>query len=496
MPRVLLLWLMLAPLAASADFKSKIDQVLANSPALSNAFIGIQVSSLNDGQTLYQLNSDRLFTPASNMKLFTTALALLRLGPEYRFRTQLAADHAIDATGALEGDLVFIGGGDPSLSGRTYPYEYRPGSAPGSGYSFRGVEELAGQLIARGLKRIDGNIIGDDRRYRWEPHPDPWSIGDSTWEYGAPVSALILNDNSLALMLRPGTRAGDLAQLWLSPPLEYFSIDNRVRTESDVERKLEIERKPASRELRLRGVLPMKDPGESELLAIDDPALYAAEVLRDALQRRGVAIHGQAVMRHRFADDAQKPTASPEIQAPVVLAERVSPPLSELLQVVDKVSQNLHAEVLLREVGFLRRHNGSRAGGIDEIQEFLREIGVAKEQYVFTDGSGLSRSTLVTPAAIATLLAFMYKSSYRELWTSLLPIGGVDGTLATRFHDHPEAASVHAKTGTLAHVRALSGYVSGPDRPPLAFSILVNNANAPASDIAQALDRIVLALLD
>jgi D-alanyl-D-alanine carboxypeptidase/D-alanyl-D-alanine-endopeptidase (penicillin-binding protein 4) len=151
---------------------------------------------------------------------------------------------------------------------------------------------------------------------------------------------------------------------------------------------------------------------------------------------------------------------------------------------------------MLREVGFVRRHVGSRAAGLEEMQEFLREIGISKDQYVFNDGSGLSRSTLVTPSAIATLLAYMYRSSYRDLWIRLLPIGGADGTLANRFHDHPEAVSIHAKTGTLAHVRALSGYALAPQRPPLVFSALINNANAPASEVAQALDQIALALLD
>jgi D-alanyl-D-alanine carboxypeptidase/D-alanyl-D-alanine-endopeptidase (penicillin-binding protein 4) len=491
MLRLPVLCLMLAPLVSGADVKSKIDQILASSPALANAFAGLQVIGLNDGQTHYQLNSDNLFTPASNMKLFTSALALMRLGPEYRFTTQIVADHAIDSDGTLEGDLVLVGGGDPSLSGRTYPYEYRADSPPGASYSFRGVEELADRLVARGLKRIDGDIAGDDRRYLWEPHPDVWSLGDSTWEYGAPVSALILNDNSLALNIRPAARAGDTAELRLSPSQEYYSIDNRVRTGTGVERKVEFERKPASRELHIQGVVPVKDPGVSELLAIDDPALYAAQVLRYALQRRGVAIHGQAVARHRFAGEAEQPASTP-----VVLAERTSPPLAELLRVVDKVSQNLHAEVMLREVGFAARHIGSREAGLVEMREFLREIGIPKDQYVFTDGSGLSRSTLVTPAAIATLLTYMYKSSFRDVWIGLLPIAGADGTLANRFRGHPEALAIHAKTGTLAHVRALSGYVIAPQRQPLVFSLLVNNANAPASDVAQAMEGIVLALLD
>lgn len=489
------LWLCAAllPLRASDNLAGRLDAIVQGSPALAGATVGLQVVRLSDGKILYQNNSGHWFVPASNMKLFTSALALVRLGPDFRFKTEIVSPHPIDTAGLLAGDLVLVGGGDPSLSGRSYPYQYQPGVAAGSSYSFRAIEEFANQLIARGLKRVDGDIVGDDRRYVWEPRPGGWSMDDAEWEYGAPVSALILDDNSFALTLRPGAHAGDLAQVWLKPAFEYFSIDNRVRTAAGGERKVEIER--AGRQVHLRGVLPVRDPGMTELLAIDDPAQYAAEVLRDALERRGVAIHGQAVARHRFADEsADDPGAASEPR--VVLANRASPPLAELLQVTDKVSQNLHAEVMLREVSYLKKQPGSREAGLAEMQEFLREIGLGKDCCQLTDGSGLSRGTLVTPAAVAGLLVYMYRSSYRDVWLSLLPIAGADGTLATRFENHPEARAIHAKTGSLAHVRAMSGYVMVPGRDPLAFSLLVNNATAPGPEVARAIDRIALALVE
>ena len=487
-----LLWfcVTLLPLRAADNLAARLDAILG-SPPLAGASMGLEVVRLSDGKILYQNNSGHWFVPASNMKLFTSALALVRLGPDFRFKTEIVAGQPIDAAGLLAGDLALVGGGDPSLSGRSYPYQYQPGAGPS--YSFRAIEELADQLIARGLKRVDGDIVGDDRRYVWEPRPGGWSTDDAEWEYGAPVSALVLDDNSFGLTLRPGARDGDLAQVWLKPAFEYFSIDNRVRTAAGGERKVEIER--AGQQVHLRGVLPARDPGMTELLAIDDPAQYAAEVLRDALERRGVAIHGQAVARHRFADEsADEPRAASE--PPVVLASRASPTLAELLQVTDKVSQNLHAEVMLREVSFLKKQPGSREAGLAELQEFLREIGAAKDCCQFTDGSGLSRGTLVTPAAVVRLLAYMYKSSYRDVWLSLLPIAGADGTLATRFEDHPEARAIHAKTGSLAHVRAMSGYVTVPGHEPLAFSLLVNNATAPGPEVRRAIDRMVLALVE
>ncbi|HTS46946.1 MAG TPA: D-alanyl-D-alanine carboxypeptidase/D-alanyl-D-alanine-endopeptidase, partial [Bryobacteraceae bacterium] len=371
-------WLCLAllPLRAADNLAARLDAALG-SPALAGASVGLEVIRLSDGKILYQHNSGHWFVPASNMKLFTSALALVRLGPDFRFNTEIVAEEPIDAAGTIEGDLVLVGGGDPSLSARSYPYQYQPAGAPGAGYSFRPIEELADQLIARGLKRVDGDVVGDDRRYVWEPRPGGWSIDDAEWEYGAPVSALILNDNSFALRLRPGTRAGDLAEVWLTPPFEYFAIDNRVRTVAGGEPKVEIERE--ADEVHLRGVLPLGGAGFSELLAVDDPARYAAEVLRDVLERRGIAIRGDAVARHRFADEMADDSSAKASSPRVVLASRTSPPLAELLQVTDKVSQNLHAEVMLREVGFLKKQPGSREAGLAEMREFLREIGLGKD---------------------------------------------------------------------------------------------------------------------
>ena len=488
---------MVGPLSLGADLQSKIDQLISKSAALSGAFVGFRILNLKTGRVLYNLNSDRLFVPASNMKLFTSALALARLGPDYRFSTQIQADRPIDASGTLDGDLFLVGGGDPSLSARPYPYQYTPGTAPTANYSLRAIDELADQLVSLGLKRVDGNIVGDDRRYVFEPHPGVWQVGDALSEDGAPISALFIDDNSFALTLRPAATRGSLAQISLAPALEYFSIENRLRTEAGVKTKIEIQRAPGSHELLIQGVLATSDPGFTEVLAVDDPAQYAAIVLRDALERRGVVIHGQAAALHRFSDQDNESSGNSSTGRKIVFAERTSPPLAELLQVVDKVSQNLHAEILLREAGLRKTGIGSRESGLAELQAFLNnEAGIPKSSYVFTDGSGLSRSSLVTPAAIVRLLAYMYRSSYRDLWISLLPIAGADGTLANRFENHPEARAIHAKTGTLGHVRALSGYVLTAGNDALGFSLLINNYNAPAGELTPILDQIVLALVN
>jgi serine-type D-Ala-D-Ala carboxypeptidase/endopeptidase (penicillin-binding protein 4) len=351
---------------------------------------------------------------------------------------------------------------------------------------------LADQLVAtRGLKRMEGNIVGDDSRYVWEPQPGPWSADSAAREYGAPVSALIVHDNTFALTIHPSAHAGDLARLTLAPSFENFVIDNRVVTSERGERRIQVYRSASGRELHVWGTIPKAGPAFIEELAIGDPALYAAEVLRDALLERGVSIAGEAMARHRFPDEIFSAPPTPA----VVLAEHHSPPLFELLQVVDKVSQNLHAEMFLREAAIASGRPGSREAGLDAMTEFLTSIGIAKDEYQFTDGSGLSRATLVSPDAITKLLVHMNESPYREQWLNLLPIGGEDGTLGSRFAGHPEAHAIHAKTGTLDHVKALSGYADSSAYGRVAFSLLVNNFEEPAPGVTKAMDELVLSLL-
>ncbi len=488
--RGLLLLALIAPLATASDLPTRLDRIVDASSALSRAFVGMRVVRLSDGHVLYARNSERLFVPASNMKLFTTALALSKLGADYRLTTQVGSEVPVDADGTLPGDLELVGGGDPSLSGREYPY--RSHAPPAAVYSFSPLDALADQLVAKcGLKRIAGDIVGDDTRYVWEPQPGPWSSDSATREYGAPVSALIVDDNAFALTLRPAGRAGDLARITLTPPFENFAIDNHVVTTERGERKIELYRTASGRELHVWGTIPKGDAGYTQELAIGDPAVYAAEALRDALMRRGVSIGGSAVARHRFPDEPAE--APPKLD--VVLAEHRSPSLFDLLQVVDKVSQNLHAEMFLREAAVAAGHFGSREAGLAAMREFLAEIGISSSEYQFTDGSGLSRDTLVSPTAITQLLIHMNQSPHREEWFSLLPIGGEDGTLGSRFAGHPEARAIHAKTGTLDHVKAISGYAETAANGRVAFSLLVNNFEEPGPAVTKTMDELALALL-
>jgi serine-type D-Ala-D-Ala carboxypeptidase/endopeptidase (penicillin-binding protein 4) len=468
-----LLLFMLGGLRA-ASLPEKIQTVLDTAARLQRGHLGVEIVDLATGAVVFASNADRLFVPASNTKLFTTALGLTRLGPDYRFHTTIVAGSPPDNEGRVAGPVSLVGDGDPNLSGRELPY--RVDSPPGDG--LQAIAELADQVAAKGVKRIDGDIVGDDSAYVLEPYPEAWGMGDALWEYGAPVSALTINDNAFIVRVQPGDPAG----ISIDPPFEFYRIDNRVRAGGP--RKIHFARDPGSMQLRIWGLLPPNDPGLAEMLAIHDPALYAAAALRAALIRRGVAVHGEAVVRHALADEPAAPVTGFE------LARRDSLPLLEALRVTAKVSQNLHAELILRAVGRAKRGAGSREAGLKEMHGFLKEIGVPAGEYLPNDGSGLSRTNLVTPAAVVRLLDFMYRSPNRESWMSLLPVGGEDGTLRLRQRKTAAAGRIRAKTGSLTHTTALSGYAERRDGTMLAFSFLANNQGVPAAEVRAVLDRI------
>ena len=474
-----LFWFLISALPA-AGLPAKIQQVLDASTRVQRGFLGLAIVNLASGEVVFESNSSHLFVPASNTKLFTTALGLTRLGPDYRFHTTVVASPEPDRDGRIAGTVTLVGGGDPNLSGRELPY--RLDSPPGDG--LQAIEDLASQVAARGIRRIDGDIVGDDTVYVWEPYPDGWGLDDAVWEYGAPVSALTVNDNAFRLSVLPG----DPARIAIDPPLEFYQIDNLVRT--GAERKIHIEREPGSRQLRIWGTLPSKGPGQSHILALHDPALYAAAALRDALARRGVAIHGEAIARHALPGQPLEPAAGFE------LAQRESALLLEDLRVTAKVSQNLHAELILRAVARARRGVGSVEAGLEEMKAFLKEMGVGADEYQLTDGSGLSRKNLVTPGAVVKLLQFMYNSPHRADWMSLLPIGGEDGTLKLRLRNTGAAGRIHAKTGALTHVSSLSGYAERRDGTMLAFSFLTNNAGVPSAEVRAVLDKLCVVMTE
>lgn len=498
MTRAILL-LILSLTATAATLAERIDQIVAATAAARTAFWGIEAVDLATGKTLVEHNAHNFFVPASNTKLFTTSMALSRLGPDFTFKTRVLADAAPDPAGCVHGALRLIGGGDPDLSPRPLPYRM----GPVTGDALVAIGALADQIVAHGVKCVAGDIIGDDTWYTWEPYAGGWSIDDPLYDYGAAASALTVNDNVQSVSVAPGAKVGETAALQLDPPLDYYLIDNRVVTAPAAgPRLVRLEREPGSKQLRIWGTMPLGAPPQTLALGIDDPAEFAARALRQALEERGIAVSGAARAFHQFPYQAADLTKADPPPAPegAELAMRVSAPLLEDLRVTDKVSQNLHAEMALRAVGRARRNIGSREAGLEELKAFLEEIGIPDDAWHITDGSGLARSNLVTPDTVIRLLRFMWGSPEREQWISLLPVGAQDGTLANRFGEpglSPSiAARIHAKTGTVAHVSALSGYIERANGGWIAFSILVNNYNGSTREITAAMDRICALIME
>ncbi|MEO5926004.1 MAG: D-alanyl-D-alanine carboxypeptidase/D-alanyl-D-alanine-endopeptidase [Bryobacteraceae bacterium] len=477
MRRAIAMGLLSIATASAADLAQKLSAWIDTVPATFRGVTGIHVVDLATGMPIYGLNENQLLLPASNMKLFTAALALSRLGADYRFETRLVRE--------ASGSLAIIGSGDPTMSGRAYPYDVQAKPLA----TLHAIDELADRAVASGLKRVDGDIIGDDRKYFWSPYPESWTEDDVQHEYGAPVSALALNDNTVTITVRPGA-VGALARIELDPPVEYFRIDNRVTTvNGNGTGALRVTRVPGSRQVLLTGTINTRTAALRETIAVDDPALFVAHALYDALLRRGVSIRGRPTARHQLGQtNSQEPGT--------ILATRQSPPLSEILRTAVKVSQNLHIEMLLREVGFVKQSQGTVEAGLREMRPMLTEFRIAPAALVTEDGSGLARNDEVTPRAVTQLLTMMAASEQRDLWRALLPVGGQDGTLSNRLCCVVETVAIRAKTGSLSRAIALSGYADSPSNGHLAFSILVNNFAGSAADVRAWVDRLATALVE
>ncbi|HEY3929546.1 MAG TPA: D-alanyl-D-alanine carboxypeptidase/D-alanyl-D-alanine-endopeptidase [Candidatus Koribacter sp.] len=504
--------LLLVAIAAQASEKhslgAQIDKVLAQ-PDVARAFWGIEIVSLDSGKTLYSHDGEKLFVPASNAKLFVTATAFALLGQDYRFHTTIETAGTIDRHGRLDSDLVIVGRGDPNLSGRTLPYNLHTERKLPPIYA---LEQLADQLVQKGLRYVDGDIVADDSYYAFERYGEGWAQDDLVWEWGAPVSALTVNDNVIFVTIQPADRAGERAFVDINPFPEYYKIDNRIITtpQGTGPRKIYINREPGSNQLTLWGNIPVDDQGANEALSIEDPADFTAKLFRQLLEQRGVTIYGRPRTHHTelaslstfsvtsmaSAGGGSDRLSAPGTRLPLVLGEYDSQPLSADLRVINKVSQNLHAELLLRLLGKEKGTAGTVEGGLEVERGFLAQADIRNEEYTFYDGSGLSRQDLVTPHAIVKLLSYATKQPWGSSFADTLPVAGVDGSLVDRFVKTDAQGRVHGKTGSLDHVNSLSGYLTTEKGDHVVFSILSNNHNLTNKHAIETIDAIVQAVVD
>ena len=489
------------PAQTLPELQAKISEILAR-PELAPAIVGIKVVSLDNGRVLFEENAHKLLRPASNMKLYTVAAALDRLSPDYRFTTTVLGARLPDMSGVVRGDLIIYGQGDPTFAARFNNGDY-----------FKGIDNLANRIVSAGVKRIEGDLVGDESYFVGPKYGSGWEWEDLTWYYGAEISSLTVNDNALDLFIKPGRDVRQPAVITTGPPDPLLTIVNKVTTSAKgTRRELNIYRGLGENTVTIVGNIPLEDAGYTGAIGISHPALLFVYLLRNSLAQKGVVITGKS----RTTGTINQPEMPPAIQFgrnPIVGVKPGTPlgfqittlesqPFSVIAAQTLKPSQNLYTELILRTLGTMTPppptmsplRQTSENLGLEAVKSFLKTAGIRPESLVLDDGSGLSRGDMVTAEASVELLAFMSKHRYAQVFRDALPIAGVDGTLRNRMRGTAAENNVRAKTGSLSSASSLGGYVTTAAGEKLAFSITVNNYPRDVDARSLCLDPITVLL--
>ncbi|MEW6157667.1 MAG: D-alanyl-D-alanine carboxypeptidase/D-alanyl-D-alanine-endopeptidase [Verrucomicrobiota bacterium] len=436
-------------------------------PRFRAAAWGVKIVSLDSGATLFATNDQKLFKPASNAKLFTGAMALDRLGPAYRIRTSFYATQLPDRSGVLKSDLTVFGRGDFSFAARFHDGNYSAAIRP-----------LLDAVHRAGIRKIEGDLVGDESYFQGSRFGSGWTWDDLQYYYGAEVSALTIQDNVVDLFIEPGERVGAPCRISTLPPISFLNILNQTQTTPHGTRSnVDVFRPLEQNTVHLTGQIPIGGRPLTNAVAVHQPARWFLDLFRQALREAGIEVTGKSrITSHRTPSDES---------LRLEIAHVESPPLSALLPRMMKPSQNLYAQLLWLQTGVCgqtdRRHATAEDLGLREMKNFLGETGVPARDVLLEEGSGLSRSALVTPEATVNLLRAMAQHRHANTFYESLPIAGRDGTLRNRMKSSLAEGNVRAKTGTLRYVNTLSGYVTNRAGERLVFSVMLNNYFNPGS---------------
>jgi D-alanyl-D-alanine carboxypeptidase/D-alanyl-D-alanine-endopeptidase (penicillin-binding protein 4) len=463
------------PNAVNTSLASKLDHLIDSSD-LASARWGVSVVSLKDNRVVYERNADKLFTPASNMKLFPTAVALELLGADYRWRTSVYATATQDASGTINGDLVLYGRGAPDLVASGDKQENN-----------NSLDRLAANLFNSGVQHIAGNVIGDESYFRGESLGDGWQWNDIQWYFGAEASALSINNNETSVNVLPPEKSATAPVIRVGDRSGYVTIENKmIAGTAGGKMTVGIQRGLSDNVVRIWGTFPPGSKGFGARLSVYNPARWAAMLFLEALKAHGIRVDGSAQTRNAHEPISRRfdPNSAQEI------AFVSSKPLREIIKETNKQSINLYAELILRTVGRERgallsapepggRERGDDETGLAVIKLWLNRSQVTATGLALHDGSGLSRLNLVSPRSLSELLASMKKGSNGQIFQESLPVSGRDGTLGSRLQAYADRVS--AKTGYLTYDTGLSGYVTTAEGEVFAFSIICNDETGRAS---------------
>ncbi|MFV1976230.1 MAG: D-alanyl-D-alanine carboxypeptidase/D-alanyl-D-alanine-endopeptidase [Candidatus Scalindua sp.] len=417
--------------------------------------VGISIFSVSRNKSLYKSNSHKQFVVASNMKLFTTATALVYLGADFEYKTEIFYRGDISADGRLDGDIIIKGSGDPNISGRFF--EGNVTAVPAY---------WADKIREHGIQVISGDIIADDSIFDREFVHSNWPKDQLSEWYCAPVSGLSFNDNCIDIIMKPNSNPGGLASVEIEPGTSYVKIVNRCKTTTlKSKHAYSLYRKPFTNQINIKGNFWSKASPSKEWITITNPPLYMATVFKEILEGKNVRVMGEA----RVIDETDF-NARDRLNILVLTTSS----LRQSITVANKRSQGFYAEQILKTLGATINNEGSFSGGLDVIKNFLTKLGIPEDRYQLDDGSGLSKKNKFTPDTITTLLNYMYNHKNAAIFLKSLPVSGTDGTLKKRLKDEPYKSRVRAKTGYVYGTRTLSGYVKTLDEEIIAFSILVN----------------------